>query len=56
MMGVTDAEFSAAKERVGTLTQDPGNEVKLKMYALFKQVTYRIRWQCLSPSVRDKVK
>ncbi|XP_022091979.1 enoyl-CoA delta isomerase 2, mitochondrial-like isoform X2 [Acanthaster planci] len=37
-MGVTDAEFSAAKERVGTLTQDPGNEVKLKMYGLFKQV------------------
>ncbi|XP_038076462.1 enoyl-CoA delta isomerase 2-like isoform X2 [Patiria miniata] len=39
IMGVTDAEFTAAKDRVGTLTQDPGNEVKLKMYALFKQVT-----------------
>lgn len=28
-----------AKKRVGLLTEDPGNDVKLKMYALFKQAT-----------------
>ena len=27
-----------AKKRVTLLTEDPGNDVKLKMYALFKQV------------------
>lgn len=27
-----------AKKRVALLTEDPGNDVKLKMYALFKQV------------------
>ena len=37
-MGVSDADFTSAKDRVGTLSEDPGNEVKLKMYALFKQV------------------
>ena len=31
-------QFNEAKENVSKLTQDPGNEVKLKMYALFKQV------------------
>ncbi|XP_028392030.1 enoyl-CoA delta isomerase 2, mitochondrial-like [Dendronephthya gigantea] len=30
-------QFNQAKEKVPTLTKDPGNEVKLKMYALFKQ-------------------
>ena len=38
VMGVSDADFTSAKDRVGTLSEDPGNEVKLKMYALFKQV------------------
>lgn len=37
MSGMSD-QFNEAKENVGKLTQDPGNEVKLKMYALFKQV------------------
>jgi len=31
-------EFSSAKERSTTLKEDPGNEAKLKLYALFKQV------------------
>ncbi|XP_071785713.1 enoyl-CoA delta isomerase 2-like [Asterias amurensis] len=39
VMGVSDADFTSAKDRVGTLSEDPGNEVKLKMYALFKQST-----------------
>ncbi|KAK3086784.1 hypothetical protein FSP39_023346 [Pinctada imbricata] len=34
-----DAEFEKAKERLGTLKEDPGNEIKLKIYALFKQAT-----------------
>ena len=33
-----DEKFRQAKENIGKLTQDPGNDVKLKMYALFKQV------------------
>ena len=36
LSGISD-QFNQAKEKVPTLTQDPGNEVKLKMYALFKQ-------------------
>ena len=31
-------QFNEAKENVSKLTQDPGNDAKLKMYALFKQV------------------
>ena len=31
-------EFEEAKNRLGTLKEDPGNDIKLKMYALFKQV------------------
>ena len=32
------ARFAAAQTKLSTLTDDPGNEVKLKMYGLFKQV------------------
>lgn len=32
------ADLEKAKERLATLTEDPGNEVKLKLYGLFKQV------------------
>lgn len=32
-------EFEDAKSRLGTLQNDPGNDVKLKLYALFKQAT-----------------
>jgi len=34
-----DDEFKSAQERLGTLTEDPGNMVKLQIYALFKQST-----------------
>ena len=37
-MGAFDQEFARAKERLNSLKEDPGNEVKLKIYALFKQV------------------
>lgn len=39
-MGAHDAEFSKAKERLNQLKEDPGNDVKLKIYGLFKQVTF----------------
>lgn len=32
-------EFEDAKARLGTLQNDPGNDFKLKLYALFKQAT-----------------
>ncbi len=32
------ADLDKAKERVTTLSEDPGNDVKLKLYALYKQV------------------
>uniref|UniRef100_A0A8C1VSP8 Enoyl-CoA delta isomerase 2 n=1 Tax=Cyprinus carpio TaxID=7962 RepID=A0A8C1VSP8_CYPCA len=38
-MGASVEEFNAAKEKLGALKKDPGNEVKLKIYALFKQAT-----------------
>jgi hypothetical protein len=31
-------QFEDAKSKLATLTEDPGNDVKLKLYALFKQV------------------
>lgn len=31
--------FQAAVDRVAELTDDPGNDVKLKLYGLFKQAT-----------------
>ncbi|KAM9839513.1 enoyl-CoA delta isomerase 2 [Aulostomus maculatus] len=39
MMGVTVEQFEQAKTRLSALKKDPGNEVKLKIYALFKQAT-----------------
>ncbi|XP_051241841.1 enoyl-CoA delta isomerase 2, mitochondrial [Dicentrarchus labrax] len=39
MMGVTVEQFEQAKGKLSTLKNDPGNEVKLKIYALFKQAT-----------------
>uniref|UniRef100_A0A672S5Z1 Enoyl-CoA delta isomerase 2, mitochondrial-like n=1 Tax=Sinocyclocheilus grahami TaxID=75366 RepID=A0A672S5Z1_SINGR len=38
-MGASVEEFNAAKEKLGALKKDPGNEVKLTIYALFKQAT-----------------
>ncbi|XP_065150817.2 enoyl-CoA delta isomerase 2 [Paramisgurnus dabryanus] len=39
VMRATVDDFNRAKEQLGTLKKDPGNEVKLKIYALFKQAT-----------------
>ncbi|XP_064797984.1 enoyl-CoA delta isomerase 2, mitochondrial [Oncorhynchus masou masou] len=39
MMGATVEQFNHAKSQMGTLKEDPGNEAKLKIYALFKQAT-----------------
>ena len=36
---MASAEFESAVERVKSLTRDPGNEVKLALYGLFKQAT-----------------
>lgn len=43
LSAMTD-QFNQAKDKVTTLTKDPGNEVKLKMYALFKQVKSKERY------------
>uniref|UniRef100_H2YAS2 ACB domain-containing protein n=1 Tax=Ciona savignyi TaxID=51511 RepID=H2YAS2_CIOSA len=34
-----DGDFEAAKQRLNTLKNEPGNDVKLQIYALFKQAT-----------------
>ncbi|KAM6900794.1 LOW QUALITY PROTEIN: enoyl-CoA delta isomerase 2 [Xenentodon cancila] len=39
MMGMTVEQFEQAKNKLSALKKDPGNEVKLKIYALFKQAT-----------------
>lgn len=36
--GMSD-QFQAAVDRVSQLAQDPGNEVKLQLYGLYKQAT-----------------
>lgn len=35
----TEDEFRAAVASVSGLTQDPGNDTKLRLYALYKQAT-----------------
>ena len=35
-------DVEIAKSRVATLSNDPGNEAKLRLYGLFKQVSYTI--------------
>ncbi|KAJ8277026.1 hypothetical protein GJAV_G00070630 [Gymnothorax javanicus] len=39
VMGATVEDFNHAKAQLNTLKKDPGNEVKLKIYGLFKQAT-----------------
>ncbi|XP_072535451.1 enoyl-CoA delta isomerase 2 isoform X2 [Salminus brasiliensis] len=46
LMGASVEDFNRAKDQLGTLKTDPGNEVKLKIYALFKQAT---QGQCNTP-------
>lgn len=38
-MAANDADFQAAVAAVPALTQDPGNDTKLRLYALYKQAT-----------------
>uniref|UniRef100_A0A8C9X902 Enoyl-CoA delta isomerase 2 n=2 Tax=Sander lucioperca TaxID=283035 RepID=A0A8C9X902_SANLU len=38
-MAATVEQFEQAKNKLSTLKNDPGNEAKLKIYALFKQAT-----------------
>lgn len=45
-MGATVEQFEQAKNKLSTLKNDPGNEVKLKIYALFKQAT---QGPCITP-------
>ncbi|XP_075777426.1 enoyl-CoA delta isomerase 2 isoform X2 [Pelodiscus sinensis] len=54
-MRVSQEEFEKAKDQLKLLKVDPGNEVKLKLYALFKQAT---EGPCSSPkpSMLDFVK
>ncbi len=44
-------EFEDAKSRLSTLTEDPGNETKLKIYGLFKQVVTKLYQNQLSSNV-----
>lgn len=37
-MQVSQQDFEKARDQLKLLKTDPGNEVKLKLYALFKQV------------------
>lgn len=37
-MQVSQKDFEKAQEQLKLLKNDPGNETKLKLYALFKQV------------------
>lgn len=36
---MVSSEFESAVDAVKGLTEDPGNEVKLRLYALYKQAT-----------------
>ncbi|XP_072459808.1 enoyl-CoA delta isomerase 2 isoform X2 [Notamacropus eugenii] len=45
-MRASQEDFERAKRQVKDLKEDPGNEVKLKLYALFKQAT---EGPCTSP-------
>ena len=39
LSGDVGARFDAAQVKLNTLTEDPGNMAKLKIYGLFKQVS-----------------
>uniref|UniRef100_UPI00398E5001 enoyl-CoA delta isomerase 2 isoform X3 n=1 Tax=Pristiophorus japonicus TaxID=55135 RepID=UPI00398E5001 len=43
-MVATEAEFDKSKDKLKTLKNDPGNEVKLQIYALFKQEEARQKY------------
>ncbi|XP_072929139.1 enoyl-CoA delta isomerase 2 isoform X2 [Hemitrygon akajei] len=50
-MVATEAEFDHAKDKLKTLKKDPGNEVKLQIYALFKQEEARQKYVDLIESL-----
>lgn len=54
LMASHDAEFNKAKEQLGLLKEDPGNMVKLQLYALFKQATVGV-CNAKKPSMVDFV-
>ena len=39
LCGMARAQFESAVEAVKALSDDPGNDVKLRLYALYKQAT-----------------
>lgn len=41
-MQISQEDFEKAKDQLKLLKKDPGNEAKLKLYALFKQVDLTI--------------
>ena len=48
-----EEELEKAKERLSRLKEDPGNDIKLKLYGLFKQVNVPCAHlcSCLSQSL-----
>lgn len=38
--------FEEAQKKLKTLSEDPGADIKLKIYALFKQVTFSNSYLC----------
>ena len=51
---MASAEFEQAVEAVKGLPTDPGNEVKLRLYGLFKQVT-RVTCRARAPGFTNPV-
>ncbi|KAI4880137.1 hypothetical protein NFI96_020829 [Prochilodus magdalenae] len=49
LMGASVEDFNRAKDQLGALKKDPGNEVKLKVYALFKQLVLATQGPCNTP-------
>ena len=43
VLGAGSSELEKAAQRVTQLKKDPGNEAKLKLYALYKQVKCTLR-------------
>jgi hypothetical protein len=43
----SEADLERAKQKLATLSEDPGNEVKLKLYSLFKQVRWKLGYLAL---------
>lgn len=44
-MRTSQKDFNNAVDQVKLLKEDPGNEVKLKLYALYKQVNASGVWE-----------